>query len=160
MYYAKHTDTAGNTVCSSGVTNTARTATPSGLDLDDTTNSGSNDDDITNSTTPKITFTAVAGSTVTAEFTAKPSAATALNDAIPVSTGSSGTLAESSGSYTLTLPTLSEDGDYTVSIKVRATGKLHSSAATYSFTLTRPTQLSAPYSPVVPPEPLPTVCDT
>ena len=135
IYYAKHTDTAGNTVCSSGVTNTARTATPSGLDLDDTTNSGSNDDDITNSTTPKITFTAVAGSTVTAEFTAKPSAATALNDAIPVSTGSSGTLAESSGSYTLTLPTLSEDGDYTVSIKVRATGKLHSSAATYSFTL-------------------------
>ena len=96
--------------------------------------------DLTRDTTPTIAFDAIdnAAADITAAFTGKPPGAAALSNTIPVSTtGASPTLAVTAeagatDAYTLRLPTLSVDGEYTVEIQV---GTNAAAKASYTFTL-------------------------
>ena len=141
--YAHQIDAANNTSnCSTALANNAAPVAPIGPDLDDSTNSGVNTDNITSNTAPKLSFEAKDGATIVANFTSQPSDSTVSNS-IPVSKTGTITLVETTTSGTnndflLTLPTLSADGDYTVSITARAAGDTTASdPSTYTFTLDR-----------------------
>ena len=95
----------------------------------------------TRDTTPTVSFTAPDNAVITAVFTAKPSGAGALSDSIPVSTtGASPTLTTTpvsgnTDTYTLQLPALSVDGNYTIGLNALVAPMSLSTQTTYQFTL-------------------------